>query len=100
MKDIILEVVNRSSGIKAVDLALKVMEKVNPTVFDTEDFHKSFDTLIKDGEIIELEYIDPDTDYRIKSILFKKGTAILNNEVSQIPRESQRDPRRYLRLFK
>ena len=78
MKEEILKIVSSHNGIKSVELAMNIMSIINPLVFETEEFHNALSDLISSGEIIELEYIDPDIDYRIKSIYFKKGTKFMN----------------------
>jgi hypothetical protein len=74
MKEIVLHMVNTHPAINNVELAMKVMSQVNPAIFDVEDYWKRLADLIKDGEIIELEYVLPIHDYRIKSLYFPKGT--------------------------
>ena len=73
-KEAILEAV--SNGIKNVDLALKVMERINPLRFDEEEFHLDLDVLISSGEIIEIEYFLPQMIHRAKSFFLPKGTII------------------------
>lgn len=76
MKEIITNIVNSSQGIKAVELVLKVMEEINPVKFDEKEYNKCLTELINNKEIVEIEYILHQMDYRIKSIYFPKGTII------------------------
>lgn len=80
MKHAILEVINLRAPIKEVDLALAVMEIMNPQKFDIVEFRSSLEDLIKYSQVVELEYVNSDTDYRIRSIFFKKGTMIIKKE--------------------
>ncbi len=74
LKEIILRKVNNSTGIKAVELTLAVMSEINPLIFEAKTYISELDELVKNGEILELEYTLPNMDYRIKSIYFPKGT--------------------------
>lgn len=73
-KEAILNIINTRQGVKSVNLALDVMSLTNPISFDDIPYQKELAELVKSGEIIELEYILPDMDYRVKSIYFPKGT--------------------------
>ena len=78
-REIIRKMVNESTGIKAVELATRVavaMHEVEERATNYDIWEDGLDPLIESGEIIELEYILPDTDWRIKSIFFPKGTKI------------------------
>jgi len=73
VKDFIKQMVNASTGIKAVELAVKI----------SEDLYKYrsaiigiLEELVKENEIVELEYVLPEMEYRVKSIYFPKGTKI------------------------
>ena len=66
-------IVNNSTGIKAVELATQVALKS----CDFDIWKDALMPLIELGEIIELEYVVPATDYRIKSIFFPKGTKLI-----------------------
>lgn len=41
-----------------------------------DGMNQTIEEAVKDGSIVELEYILPDMNYRIKSMLFPKGTAL------------------------
>lgn len=80
MREIILHMVNTHEGLKGVDLALKVMGEINPVVFKYEDYLPILRELVRSGEVIELEYVLPDsgnTHYFPKHIYFPKGTEIV-----------------------
>jgi hypothetical protein len=78
LRKAIVDCINQNHGIKAVKLAMNVMSVINPQRFHAEDYHKEIDSLVADGEIIELEYMVPEIEYRIKSIYFPKGTKIVS----------------------
>jgi hypothetical protein len=81
MKDIILKNISENPGIKASELVVKMMNYVSEQKLQTNfDFINVIEELIHDGYIIEVQYILPDMDYRIKSMYFPKGTNIFNNE--------------------
>lgn len=56
------------------------MGEVGPSEFNHDDFIYQLEELVKDNEIVELEYILPQLDYRIKSMYFPKGT-IFGNQI-------------------
>jgi len=79
LKDVILELVNKGQGIKGPELATEVCVKcvekgINATI---EDYRPLLEQLVKDCEIVEIEYVLPSMTYRTKSIFFPKGTEIL-----------------------
>jgi len=73
-KEIIKTKIDHSTGIKGVELSLAVMDIVNPAVFKFEEYWKELTELVKTGEVMELEFVLPQIDYRTKSIYFPKGT--------------------------
>jgi hypothetical protein len=75
-EEIITRIVNSSQGIKGVDLSLKVMEEINPHKFSIEEYNKALDELTKTNQILEIEYILPQMDYRIKSFFLPSGTEL------------------------
>ena len=83
LKKIILDIVNNSSGIKNVELALKVLHDTLPVQYDALEFMTILDGLVALGEIVEIEYTLPGYSNRIKSIYFPKGTNILRDEESE-----------------
>lgn len=72
----IIHIVNSNQGLKGVDLSLKVMEIINPVRFDVDDYWRQLNILIQEGEIVQVGYLLPLLNYRIKSIYFPKGTVI------------------------
>jgi len=76
IKETVKEIVNKSQGLKAVELSMRVLTETKYDV-KSEDIIKTIEDLVREGEIVELEYILPQMDYRIKSIYFPKGTNIL-----------------------
>ena len=78
-REMVRVAVNESTGIKAVQLATEIavtMHKAGEQATKYDIWEDALDLLIETGEIIELEYILPDVDYRLKSIFFPKGTKI------------------------
>lgn len=72
----ILDTVRKSTGIKGTELALKVITLVHPRTFESAEYITILNMLVHSGQILELEYIVPQTSYRIKSIYFPKGTTL------------------------
>lgn len=74
LRNIILRLIEANQGLKAVELVCKVMGVVNPLMFDGLEYQREIDRLIQEGEILEVEYILPQLNYRVKSMYFPKGT--------------------------
>lgn len=76
-----------ANGCKGVDLATHVSSELitkyahvyNDLKEDHELLFKVIEDLIERGEIIEIAYVVPDTDYREKSFYVPKGTDIRIN---------------------
>lgn len=76
MREAILTTVNTRQGINGVHLVLNVMSIVGPMKLENDEYNQELEKLVESGEIVELEYVLPQMDYRIKSIYFPKGTII------------------------
>ena len=76
MSDAIRHIVNTNQGVKGVELALKVMSLINPQKFQQEEFFRELNRLVAEGELVEIEYVLPIMEYRIKSMYFPKGTKV------------------------
>lgn len=70
----IKSVVEDRGPIKGVELALEVAKHQHGV--GEGDFHEAIERLMKEGEIIELDYVLPSMDYRTKSMYFPKGTKL------------------------
>lgn len=70
----ILEVIQFKPAIRSVDLAMSVMNRINPVKFNSGSYDIALEELIEKNQIIELEYI---TEERLKSIYFPKETKIV-----------------------
>lgn len=80
LREAILVSVNSHQGMKGVDLVLNVMGLVNCMKFTDVEYQQELESLLKNGEVVELEYILPQLNYRIKSMYFPKGT-VFNNRI-------------------
>jgi hypothetical protein len=94
MREVILRVLESNSPIKAVDLALHVIERITPKEFETSKYHDALKELICDREIKDLVYLD--IDNVTKHIYFRKESYVIGvlNESSNesgMVRESKRD---------
>lgn len=76
IKQLITEIVNESTGIKATDLILRIVEKTIPFDVGCDLVTECIEELVRDKKITELEYTLPRMTYRIKSIYFPTGTSI------------------------
>ena len=74
MRDNILNVINSNSGIKEVQLAMRVMQYIEPSQFSDAIFHHELAKLLLNGEIIAVHYVLPTMNDRQKSVYFPKGT--------------------------
>jgi hypothetical protein len=77
LKDIILELVNKGQGIKGPELATEVCIRCIEGNDIIGDYRPLLEQLVKDCEIVEIEYVLPSMTDRTKSIFFPKGTEIL-----------------------
>lgn len=78
LKETISQIVNRSTGMKAIPLITEVNQRANAEGFQfTHDYYNAqIESLVKEKEIVEVEYVLAMVDYRIKSIYFPKGTTV------------------------
>lgn len=74
LRNRILEIVNPSTGIKGMELATILANEFHPLT--TEKILQEIFDLIKEGELIEIEYQLSTMDYRTKSFILPKGTSI------------------------
>ena len=67
MRDVIRKIVNENSGIKNVELVIKVAQSLieEDIEFEPRDLIIQIESLVKEGEIVELEFILPDMGYRV-----------------------------------
>jgi len=72
---LILDAVNSHNSIRNVDLVLNVMSHLStPSLMDYGDYEAAISELLSKGDIIEMEVVMPQANYRVKSIYFPKGT--------------------------
>lgn len=77
LTEIILEKVQ--NGIKATELCAEIpseLHKHKIQLYNSDEILREIERLIKTGEIVEMEYVLPHINYRIKSFLLPKGTII------------------------
>jgi len=70
--DIVERIVNESNGIKAMEMISRVLREC-PEIGDLEPI---IEELVRTRRIIEVEYILPNMNYRIKSFLLPKNTEV------------------------
>jgi len=78
LREVILDEVNHRPGIKSIDLVVAVMRAMsdNDDLFSHRDYTRTIESLVQEGELIEIEYTLPNMMYRIKSIYFPKDTKV------------------------
>jgi hypothetical protein len=93
-REAILTTVNTRNGVNGVDLVLKCMGIINPLTFSNKDYIFILAELVSSGEIVELEFILPQMEYRLKSIYFPKGTKLfVNSHEEAKQRNTTQSPR-------
>lgn len=80
IKSIIKKTVNNNQGIKATELVLEVMHQSSDMNLDA--YEDALMELIKEGEIVEVEYTLPQMDYRVKSWYLPKDTVVIISKAS------------------
>lgn len=71
----ILDIVNASQGIGVTDIAIRLMDTINPVKFDHEKFNKSIIELILNEEIFGIRFAIPNIG--VKSLFFPIGTRVI-----------------------
>lgn len=75
--------------IKGVDLVLKTIEHLHPILFEREQYEWVLQNMVDRDDIIELEYVTPDVDYRVKSIYFVKGTRFVSISKEEVTNDEE-----------
>ena len=79
-KKIITDLVESNPGIKGPDLIVqcitKMHEQGNLESHGDVDIINVINDLVKEGEVVEVEYVLPSMAYRVKSLYFPKGTEV------------------------
>ncbi len=73
MRQCILSIIEHAEGIKSVDLAMKVMEKILPTTFEMDMYWRELGTLVENGDALCFTYVVNDN---VKSFYLPRGTEI------------------------
>lgn len=76
MRETILHLVKAYQGMKGVDLSITAMGIIGPAHFKSSEFLTTISELVKEGELIEIEFTFPGMEYRMKSFFLPKGTVI------------------------
>ncbi len=77
LREAIINIVESKQGCKATEIAPLLAKSFPELIEELGEAINIVDDLIRHGELVEVEYILPTMDYRVKSILFPKGTKIL-----------------------
>ena len=71
----ILKCVTDNQALKVIELAIRVMCRINPVKFNKKEYETEIDKLVEEGEIVEVCYVLPTID-KLKSLYFPKGTKV------------------------
>lgn len=80
IKELIVKTVNDHQGIKATELAVDVISE--NTEITPDDYENALSELIRNGEIVEVEYTLPSMDYRVKSWFLPKDSVVVVSKAS------------------
>ena len=74
----IINIVNETQGLKATELAVKLVERlIAKDSMQPFDLPQLLEDLVKKHLIVEVEYIVPQVSYRTKSFLLPAGTKVM-----------------------
>lgn len=73
-----LDALRLDNGITMHNMAIRCMSYFGPMAYETEEYHAAYSELIADNDVIPLEYTDPSSSGRSKTLLFIRGTMFLN----------------------
>lgn len=74
VKEMIVNIVEEHNHCTAAEVAVEVTSNLDHSAEPRFDFYEIIEELIKEGRISGLEYIVPNFEYRVKLLLFPKGT--------------------------
>lgn len=84
VKKIVVEKITELQGVKATTLVTELPnEVIEWGSVRKNDILQVFEELVKDGEILEIEYVLPSINYRTKSFYVPKDTKITIIDVSE-----------------
>lgn len=75
LKDLIARTVASKQGCKATEL-VSIPDIVMATTKDT-DITNLIEQMVADGELVEVEYVLPNLQFRVKSFLLPAGTKLV-----------------------
>ena len=80
LRDIILEVINESTGTRSNQFIVDVMSYIrdNNLEINTQNLVEEIDACINDGLIMEIDYTVPESNWRIRSLLLPKDSQLIN----------------------
>lgn len=82
MRQAIIKTVELHPGCNDHKLALDVMGFVNPQRFDPDIYDAILAKMVKDKEVVVLEYILPEVLCTLKQLYFPKGTAFVMDKIN------------------
>lgn len=79
-----LNIVRARGAVTSVELALAVSSNMYPITYPGEYFISLLETMVRQGALVEVEYILPDMPDRVKSVFFPAGTKVKANANNRI----------------
>lgn len=88
IKDFVVQLVADLQGCKATELAVELVSRLHAQGKSFEgDLPELLQALIQEGRILEVEYIVPTSNHKIKSFLLPAHTKIKFGELDAFPNE-------------
>jgi hypothetical protein len=80
LREIILEVLSESTGVRSNQFVVDVISYIRDNGIDcsTENLVVEIDACINDGLIMEIDYVVPASNWRIRSLLLPKDSQIIH----------------------
>jgi len=77
LKQAIINIVLNKQGCKATELPVEIAVEHPELLSQLDNVIEVLDELVEEGNLVEVEYVLPNMNYRIKSVYFPKGTQIV-----------------------
>jgi len=78
LKKLILKFVRLQNGISDVEIVMKIMSTIGPVMLISDEYHDAYEELIRNREMIVLEFTARDYPSRAKALHFTKETKFSN----------------------
>jgi len=75
-ESVLISIVNEHQGLKLTELVMHATVAISKLGYREPDLVKVLNGLISEAKLLEIEYVLPDMDYRIKSFILPAGTKV------------------------